>query len=41
MEGAVYHTLYHVLTNPVYAGSYAYGRRRIASRPLSVVICAH
>jgi excisionase family DNA binding protein len=23
----VYHTLYHVLTNPVYAGSYAYGRR--------------
>ncbi len=23
----VYHTLHHVLTNPVYAGSYAYGRR--------------
>lgn len=22
-----YHTLHHVLTNPVYAGSYAYGRR--------------
>ena len=23
----VYHTLHHILTNPVYAGSYAYGRR--------------
>ena len=23
----VYHTLYHMLTNPVYAGSYAFGRR--------------
>lgn len=23
----VYHTLHHMLTNPVYAGSYAYGRR--------------
>ena len=23
----VYHTLYHILTNPVYAGSYAFGRR--------------
>jgi DNA invertase Pin-like site-specific DNA recombinase len=27
-KAPVYHTLYHVLTNPVYAGSYAYGRRR-------------
>jgi DNA invertase Pin-like site-specific DNA recombinase len=26
-KAPVYHTLYHVLTNPVYAGSYAYGRR--------------
>ena len=23
----MYHTLHHILTNPVYAGSYAYGRR--------------
>lgn len=23
----VYHTIYHVLTNPVYAGAYAFGRR--------------
>ena len=26
-KAPVYHTLYHVLTNPVYAGSYAFGRR--------------
>lgn len=26
-KAPVYHTLYHMLTNPVYAGSYAYGRR--------------
>src|SRR6476620_11036722 len=26
-KAPVYHTLHHVLTNPVYAGSYAYGRR--------------
>lgn len=26
-KAPVYHTLYHVLTNPVYAGAYAYGRR--------------
>jgi excisionase family DNA binding protein len=26
-KAPVYHTLYHILTNPVYAGSYAYGRR--------------
>ena len=26
-KAPVYHTLYHLLTNPVYAGSYAYGRR--------------
>ena len=24
----VYHTLHHMLTNPVYAGAYAFGRRR-------------
>lgn len=24
----VYHTLHHILTNPVYAGAYAFGRRR-------------
>jgi DNA invertase Pin-like site-specific DNA recombinase len=27
-KAPVYHTLWHVLTNPVYAGSYVYGRRR-------------
>jgi excisionase family DNA binding protein len=27
-KAPVYHTLHHILTNPVYAGSYAYGRRR-------------
>jgi DNA invertase Pin-like site-specific DNA recombinase len=26
-KAPVYHTLHHILTNPVYAGSYAYGRR--------------
>jgi len=26
-KAQVYHTLHHMLTNPVYAGSYAYGRR--------------
>jgi excisionase family DNA binding protein len=26
-KATVYHTLHHILTNPVYAGSYAYGRR--------------
>ena len=26
-KAPVYHTLHHMLTNPVYAGSYAYGRR--------------
>jgi excisionase family DNA binding protein len=26
-KSPVYHTLHHILTNPVYAGSYAYGRR--------------
>jgi excisionase family DNA binding protein len=26
-KSPVYHTLHHMLTNPVYAGSYAYGRR--------------
>jgi DNA invertase Pin-like site-specific DNA recombinase len=29
----VYHTLHHMLTNPVYAGAYAFGRRRGASFP--------
>jgi DNA invertase Pin-like site-specific DNA recombinase len=24
----VYHTLHHILTNPIYAGAYAFGRRR-------------
>jgi len=33
-KAAVYHTLHHMLTNPVYAGSYAYGRRgtRVTSK---------
>lgn len=26
-KAPVYHTLHHILTNPVYAGSYAFGRR--------------
>jgi hypothetical protein len=26
-KGPVYHTLHHMLTNPVFAGSYAFGRR--------------
>jgi excisionase family DNA binding protein len=26
-KAPVYHTLHHILTNPVYAGAYAYGRR--------------
>jgi DNA invertase Pin-like site-specific DNA recombinase len=27
-KAPVYHTLHHMLTNPVYAGAYAFGRRR-------------
>jgi hypothetical protein len=26
-KAPVYHTLHHILTNPVYAGAYAFGRR--------------
>ena len=26
-KAPVYHTLHHILTNPIYAGAYAYGRR--------------
>lgn len=30
-KAPVYHTLHHMLTNPVYAGSYAYGRRGMSA----------
>ena len=31
-RGPKYRTVYHILTNPVYAGAYAFGRRKLVTR---------